>query len=125
MKKSFLTVGAAVALLASAVYAGYATSGSRPEYVRLAELSTNNLLQYTYGVGKCMANQEANGNWGMECSYDHGASVVSYFVYPPEKAPHAVVGKFYLEAKNQLAVDSAEKGLVRFLDIGTGNVTGA
>lgn len=112
-----------MALVASAVYAGYATSGSRPEYVRLAELSTNNLLQYTYGAGKCQASQEADGNWGMECSYDQGASVVSYFVYPPEKAPHAVVGKFYLEAKNQLAVDSAQKGLVRFLDIGTGNVT--
>ncbi|WP_338576933.1 hypothetical protein [Erwinia sp. E_sp_B01_1] len=125
MRKSFLVLGVTITLVASAAYASYSASGSHPEYVRLAEKGANNLLQSTYGPGKCLANQEPDGSWLMSCSYDKGATVATYSVLPPENAPQVIYGKFYLEARNQLAVDSAHNGLGRFLEIGTGGVHGA
>ena len=125
MKKSFLILGAAITLVASATYASYSISGSRPEYVSLAEHGVNNLLQSTYGPGKCLANQELEDKWEMKCSYDQGASVATFAVFPAKNAPHVIFGKFYLEATNKLAVESAQQGLGRFLEIGTGEVTGA
>lgn len=125
MRKSLFIFGAAITLVASATYASYSMSGSRPEYVSLAEHNVNNLLQSTYGPGKCLASQQSDGSWGMKCSYDQGASVATFSVLPAKNAPRVIFGKFYLEATNELAVESAHQGLGRFLEIGTGNVTGA
>lgn len=125
MRNSLFIIGTAITLVASATYASYSLSGSRPEYVGLAERGVNNLLQSTYGPGKCLANQKSEGKWEMKCSYDQGESVATFAVFPAKKAPHVIFGKFYLEATNQLAVESAQQGLGRFLEIGTGEVTGA
>ncbi|MEM6160088.1 hypothetical protein AAH446_05940 [Erwinia sp. P6884] len=119
MRKSSFILGAAITLAALAAYTSYSIGGSRPEYVGLAEKGANNILQATYGPGKCLSNQEVDGGWVMNCSYNHGANVATYSVLPPENAPYAIYGNFYLEARNQFAIDSAHKGLGRFLEVGT------
>jgi hypothetical protein len=40
-------------------------------------------------------------------------------VYPSEKAPYGVARSFYLEALNDDAKQSAEQGLMRYLQINT------
>jgi len=123
MGKVLTTTGIAV-ILAAAYYI-YSSEDSRPEFVVAAETEANNFLQYTYGPGKCVAKPDEKAGWSMACSYEKGKRVVQYHVYPADKAPHETGKRFYLEATNQLAVESASQSMGRFLGIGTSEFSGA
>jgi hypothetical protein len=125
MKKVLISTGIAGVLAAAATYYAYSSGDSRPEFVVAAEAEVNNFLQYTYGPGKCAAALDAKAGWSMACSYEDGKRVVQYNVYPADKAPQETGKSFYLEAQNELAVESASQSMGRFLGIGTSEFNGA
>ncbi|KNC08351.1 hypothetical protein AC790_17345 [Pantoea sp. RIT-PI-b] len=122
MKIKIAVVGASVLLTATVAFAGMAYSNDKPDYVIKAENSTNNFLMYSYGPGKCTASKGSAHQWEMECSYDGGEDLVKYSVLPSNEQRHGKSGKFRLVAQNQLAAESATRGLTRYLNITTDKI---
>ncbi|WP_128600602.1 hypothetical protein [Pantoea wallisii] len=125
MKKLLLSVGVAAALMATAAYAGFAQGYGKPDYVVSAAATTNNFLKYSYGPGKCEIGASPQQAWDMVCSYDNGDRLIKYTVHPVNQDLRRNADKFYLEAQNALAVESAKQGLSRYLDIRTTEIKGA
>ena|GEM_PF-2064788 len=124
MKKYTIVVGVAVAVLATVAYASHSQAGSKPDYVIAAENTTNNLLQYTYGPGKCISSSNPHGAWDMTCSYQEGDHEMRYLVHPAKVDLRKNAGNFVLESQNDLAAGTAEQGLTRYLGIRTSKVSG-
>jgi len=118
MKKLFIAVPVAAALMVTAAYAGFSDNSARPDYVAAAVATTNNFLKYSWGPGKCVA-AEAQQQWNLVCSYNNGNDVMKYNVHPLNADLKQNQGKFWLEATNKLATASARQGLSRYLDIRT------
>ena len=124
MKKIAVTLGVAAAVLATVAYASHSQAGDKPDYVIAAENTTNNLLQYTYGPGKCISSGSPQGAWDMTCSYQDGDHVMHYSVTPAKADLRKNSGNFVLESQNDLAAETAAQGLTRYLGIRTTKVSG-
>ena len=124
MKKYTVILGVVAAVLATVAYASHTQAGSKPDYVIAAESTTNNLLQYTYGPGKCISSSSPQGAWDMACSYQEGDHVMRYLVRPAKADLRKNSGNFVLESQNESAAGTAEQGLTRYLGIRTSKVAG-
>lgn len=112
----------ALALLAIAVggVAGvrYAAN-NEPEYIRSAEIRVGSYLTSDYGGVDCASKKVNDLRWELDCTHQARGKTFQFAVYPSEKAPYGVARSFYLEAINDDARQSAEQGLMRYLQINT------
>ena len=112
----------ALALLVVAVGAGagiYSISNDEPEYIQSAETRVGSYLTSDYGRVACNSKQVDDQRWELDCLHQARGKVFQFAVYPSEKAPYGVSRSFYLEAINDEAKQSAEQGLMRYLQINT------
>jgi len=115
-KRSFTVPALALAAIIAA-FAIVMSLDSKPGFVKNAEKSTNNFLQYTYGAGKCAAQSSDSQSWDMVCSYQNDRQIVTYVVQPSSDAYPEESYRFHLIATNDLAKRSAKTGLTKYLDI--------
>ncbi|EMN1408166.1 hypothetical protein ACS6K7_03470 [Enterobacter chuandaensis] len=112
----------ALALLVAAVGA---TAGFRyiengePEYIQSAETRVGSYLTSDYGRVACNSKKVNEQRWELDCTHQARGKTFQFAVYPSEKAPYGVSRSFYLEALNDDAKQSAEQGLMRYLQINT------
>ena len=112
----------ALALLAVAIGAvvgiRYAAN-DEPEYIQSAEIRVGSYLTSDYGRVACNSKKVDDQRWELDCLHQARGKVFQFAVYPSEKAPYGVSRSFYLEAINDEAKQSAEQGLMRYLQINT------
>lgn len=112
----------ALALLAVAVGAvvGIRYAGNdEPEYIQSAEIRVGSYLTSDYGGVACSSKKINDRRWELDCTHQARGKTFQFAVYPSEKAPYGVARSFYLEALNDDAKQSAEQGLMRYLQINT------
>ncbi|HDS9456336.1 TPA: hypothetical protein QH851_001034 [Enterobacter asburiae] len=105
----------AVGAAAGAHYAGNDT----PEYIQSAETRVGSYLTSDYGRVACNSTKVNDQRWELDCTNQTRGKTFQFAVYPSEKAPYGVSRSFYLEAINDDARESAEQGLMRYLQINT------
>ena len=112
----------ALALLAVAIGAvvgiRYAVN-DEPEYIQSAEIRVGSYLTSDYGLVACGSKKVNDLRWELDCTHQEGGKTFQFAVFPSEKAPYGVARSFYLEAINDDAKQSAEQGLMRYLQINT------
>ena len=112
----------ALALLVVAVGAGagiYSISNDEPEYIQSAKARVGSYLTSDYGRVECNSTQVSEDRWELGCTNKARGKTFQFAVYPSEQAPYGVSRAFYLEAINDDARQSAEQGLMRYLQINT------
>lgn len=112
----------ALALLVVAVGAGagiYSISNGEPEYIQSAKARVGSYLTSDYGRVACNSTKIDDQRWQLGCTNQARGKTFEFAVYPSEKAPYGVSRSFYLEAINDDAKQSAEQGLMRYLQINT------
>ncbi|MCT6662952.1 hypothetical protein N4Q52_02900 [Enterobacter mori] len=90
-----------------------------PEYIQSAESRVGSYLTSDYGRVACISSQKSEQRWELDCTNQAKGKSFQFAVYPSEKAPYGVSRSFYLEAINDDAKQSAEQGLMRYLQINT------
>ncbi|CAM6717526.1 Lipoprotein [Enterobacter asburiae] len=90
-----------------------------PEYIRSAEIRVGSYLTSDYGGVDCTSKKVNDVRWELDCTHQARGKTFQFAVYPSEKAPYGVARSFYLEAINDDARQSAEQGLMRYLEINT------
>lgn len=112
----------ALALMAVAIGAvvgiRYAVN-DEPEYIQSAEIRVGSYLTSDYGLVACGSKKVNDLRWELDCTHQEGGKTFQFAVFPSEKAPYVVARSFYLEAINDDAKQSAEQGLMRYLQINT------
>lgn len=114
-----------IMMLAFLVVAVGATAGFRyinddePEYIHSAEARVGSYLTSDYGHVDCNSTKINDERWELGCTHKTRGKTFQFAVYPSEKAPYGVSRSFYLEAINDDARQSAEQGLMRYLQINT------
>ncbi|MGX5107544.1 hypothetical protein ACWKYD_01910 [Enterobacter cloacae] len=109
--------------LALVVVAVGATAGVRymgndePEYIQSAKVRVGSYLTSDYGRVACNSKKVNEQRWELDCTRQAGGKTFQFAVYPSEKAPYGVSRPFYLEALNDDAKQSAQQGLMRYLQI--------
>ena len=112
-------------VLALVVVAAGAAAGARyvsndaPEYIHSAEARVGSYLTSDYGLVACGSKKVNDLRWELDCTHQEGGKTFQFAVFPSEKAPYGVARSFYLEAINDDAKQSAEQGLMRYLQINT------
>jgi hypothetical protein len=95
-------------------YAG----NDEPEYIQSAEIRGFLFNQRLWW--RCLRQQKSERSaLGIRCTHQARGKTFQFAVYPSEKAPYGVARSFYLEAINDDAKQSAEQGLMRYLQINT------
>ena len=94
-------------------------SNEEPEYIQSAETRVGSYLTSDYGRVACNSKKVDDQRWELDCLHQARGKVFQFAVYPSEKAPYGVSRSFYLEAINDEAKQSAEQGLMRYLQINT------
>ncbi|EMO5715381.1 hypothetical protein [Enterobacter bugandensis] len=117
MKKiiAFSLLAVAVGAVAAIRYAG----NDEPEYIQSAEIRVGSYLTSDYGRVACSSKRVNEQRWELDCTHPARGKTFQFAVYPSEKAPYGVSRSFYLEALNDDARQSAEQGLMRYLQINT------
>ena len=90
-----------------------------PEYIQSAEIRVGSYLTSDYGLVACGSKKVNDLRWELDCTHQEGGKTFQFAVFPSEKAPYGVARSFYLEAINDDAKQSAEQGLMRYLQINT------
>ena len=106
---------AAVGVTACVSYAW----NDKPDYIQSAEVRVTSYLTSDYGRVACNSKKVDDQRWELDCLHQARGKVFQFAVYPSEKAPYGVSRSFYLEAINDEAKQSAEQGLMRYLQINT------
>ena len=112
----------ALALLAVAVgaVAGIRYAGdNKPEYIQSAEVRVGSYMTSDYGAVTCTSKKINDVRWELDCTQQTIGKTFHFAAYPSDKAPYGVARSFYLEAINDGAKQSAEQGLMRYLQINT------
>lgn len=92
---------------------------NKPDYIQSAESRVGSYLTSDYGSVACNSTRMNEERWELGCVNKARAKTFQFAVYPSEKAPYGVSRSFYLEALNDDAKQSAEQGLMRYLQINT------
>ena len=111
-----------LSLLGVVVAAGAAASiysNEEPEYIQSAKSRVGSYLTSDYGRVSCNSTRIDDQRWQLGCTNQARGKTFEFAVYPSEKAPYGVSRSFYLEAINDDAKQSAEQGLMRYLQINT------
>ena len=82
-------------------------------------LRMNMMISYQELVRTFLSSQKSEQRWELDCTNQAKGKSFQFAVYPSEKAPYGVSRSFYLEAINDDAKQSAEQGLMRYLQINT------
>lgn len=90
-----------------------------PEYIQSAESRVGSYLTSDYGRVACISRQKNEQRWELNCTNQAKGKSFQFAVYPSDQAPYGVSRSFYLEAINDDAKQSAEQGLMRYLQINT------
>jgi len=116
MKKRFATIipGIAVIALATLAYHVYST---KPDYINAAEERVSSYLTSDYGQVSCQSQKIKEEIWQINCLNLTKGARFEFTVFPAEHAPYVVARSFYIEAVNDNAKQSAEKGLMQYLQI--------
>lgn len=110
----------ALLVVAAGAAAGVRYVGSnQPEYIQSAEIRVGSYLTSDYGGVACTSKKVNDQHWELDCTHQARGKIFQFAVYPSEKAPYGVARSFYLEAINDDARQSAEQGLMRYLQINT------
>ena len=94
-------------------------SNEEPEYIQSAKSRVGSYLTSDYGRVECNSTQVSEDRWELGCTNKARGKTFQLAVYPSEQAPYGVSRAFYLEAINDDARQSAEQGLMRYLQINT------
>lgn len=115
---------ATLAFIFSAVITGTVaviTTERKPVYVSDAEMRTGSYLTSSYGPVQCLSSRAPEGQWVMLCVTRNKKYHFEYHVFPAETSPRNESRSFYLVAINEHARESAEEGLMRYLQVDTVN----
>lgn len=123
MKKS-LSVAIAVIALAATACVNYAYN-NKPDFMESAESRVGSYLTSDYGKVSCTSTKIDDHRWELDCLNQKRGKNFQFAVYSAELAPYDVSRSFYLEAINDDAKQSAQQGLMKYLQINTkdANVT--
>ena len=116
--KKILPIALVVVSVGAVAGIGYTRTGA-PEYIQSAEARVGSYLTSDYGRVACISSQKSEQRWELDCTNQAKGKSFQFAVYPSEKAPYGVSRSFYLEAINDDAKQSAEQGLMRYLQINT------
>lgn len=111
-----------IALVAVAVVAAVGMNydwDDKPDYIQSAESRVGSYLTSDYGSVACNSTRKSEERWELGCVNKTRGKTFQFAVYPSEKAPYGVSRSFYLEAINDDAKQSADQGLMRYLQINT------
>jgi len=95
------------------------TWNDKPDYIQSAEVRVTSYLTSDYGKTACNSTKINEQHWALGCVNKVKGKTFQYAVYSASQAPYAVSRPFYLEAINDNAKQSAEQGLMRYLQINT------
>lgn len=112
----------AIALLAISVIVlagGNANYFGKPDFVKDAETRLGSNISNYIGYTACKGVQVSEQRWDITCLNSNKNRDFIYAVYPAEKSPYEVSRSFYLEALNDNARLTADKGLMHYLKINT------
>ncbi|WP_253376608.1 hypothetical protein [unidentified bacterial endosymbiont] len=91
----------------------------KPEFIQSAETRVGSYLTSDYGKVVCSSTRINEQRWDLGCINQAKGKMFQYAVYSADQAPYAVSRPFYLEAINEDAKQSAEQGLMHYLQINT------
>ncbi|HDR2160303.1 TPA: hypothetical protein QCG56_001587 [Enterobacter cancerogenus] len=117
MKRKIAGAVAVIALAATACV-NYAYS-DKPEFMESAESRVGSYLTSDYGKVACTSTKINEQRWELDCLNPRQGKKFQFAVYSAEHAPYEVSRSFYLEAINEDAKQSADQGLMRYLQINT------
>lgn len=89
-------------------------------YLHDAKERTQSYLSSVYGPVECTGADIDGNNARLVCRGVKKNTLYEFRVLPSNRAPYDVSRSFYLEALNTQAKKSANEGLMRYLDINTG-----
>ncbi|MCG5126378.1 hypothetical protein [Enterobacter mori] len=116
--KKIIPIVLAVASVGAVAGMDYAWNDA-PEYIQSAESRVGSYLTSDYGRVACISRQKNEQRWELNCTNQAKGKSFQFAVYPSDQAPYGVSRSFYLEAINDDAKQSAEQGLMRYLQINT------
>lgn len=119
-KKTTASLALIFTAVVTATVAGFTAEG-KPVYVSDAEARTASYLTSSYGPARCMTSRAPEGKWVMLCTTGDKGLQFEYQVLAAEMAPGRVSRSFYLIALNEHARQSAQEGLMRYLQVDTGS----
>ncbi|MBF4111015.1 hypothetical protein [Enterobacter cloacae] len=90
-----------------------------PDYIQSAEARVGSYLTSDYGRVACNSKKIDDQRWELGCTNPSKGKTFQFAVFSADKAPYGVSRPFYLEAINDDAKQSAEQGLMRYLQINT------
>lgn len=97
------------------------TTERKPVYVSDAETRTGSYLTSSYGPVQCLSSRVPEGEWVMLCVTRNKKYHFEYHVLPAETSSRSESRSFYLVATSEHARESAEEGLMRYLQVDTVN----
>lgn len=119
MKKIFPIASLVIVVIATACVSY--SYNDKPTYLQAAETRVGSYLTSDYGRVSCESSKMSDERWNLHCLTHTSGQKFEYTVTPADKAPYAVSRPFYLEAVNDNARKSADRGLMRYLQINSGH----
>jgi hypothetical protein len=117
MKKKLFFALALIAIGATACVSY--TFNNKPDFIQSAETRVDSYLTSEYGKVACNSTKINEQRWDLICTHKQKGKNFQYAVYSADRAPYTVSRSFYLEALNEDAKQSAERGLMKYLQINT------
>ncbi|WP_048958784.1 hypothetical protein [Enterobacter bugandensis] len=90
-----------------------------PDYVQSAEMRVTSYLTSDYEHITCNSKKINDQRWELVCISSSKGKTFQFAVFSSDNAPYGVSRPFYLEAINDEAKESAEQGLMSYLQINT------
>jgi len=116
--KKLLSVAIAFIAVAATACVSYAYN-NKPDFMESAESRVGSYLTSDYGKVSCTSTKIDEQRWELDCLNQKRGKSFHFAVYSAEQAPYDVSRSFYLEAINDDAKQSANQGLMKYLQINT------
>lgn len=116
MNRLFATVIPGIAAIAVATTA-FSLYSNKPDYLKAAEERVSSYLTSSYGRVLCQSQKINDNAWAMNCLSSAKGTKFEFMIYPAERAPYSVARPYYIEAINDHAQQSADQGLMQYLQI--------
>lgn len=108
-------------MVSAVIFVGAWQAQSKPDYVQDAMTRVSSYLGNYYGPADCSTMMVHDEQWNLICTISTKGSSFEFYVMPAENAPYPVSRSFYLKAADVNSEESAQLGLMRYLQVDTSN----
>ncbi|MCK6990127.1 hypothetical protein [Enterobacter asburiae] len=106
-------------VIAAIVFVAIWHAQSEPDYVQDAKTRVSSYLGNYYGPSDCSTRMIHDDRWKLICTISKKGSSLEFYVMPAENAPYPVSRSFYLKVADANSEESAQLGLMKYLQIDT------